>query len=1632
MTPKHSPTPDEELEMRVTALLLGELSSDEAAVVQARIAAEPDLAALHTRLSKALELLREATAQPDEPAAVAPVQLSAERRERLLAHFKTTPSQFVSKPIPITSGKQKRDWSWAVPLSIAAILVVFGGVTELGLNALVQRKAALPPVGYKKLRNLAVYEGEGRAAPSVKISLPAPPSTEFNPAQIPSRNKARLADSGKIASNSTTIVLPNSNFDYWVATFNPSGAVPKVPPPPPSAAVPAFSSQSASADARRIAGNATTIVLPNLNVDPTPPTPPTSFWDATTPTPGSGGGLALCQLLQNEFQRDPNHPTTTSLAPVLTDLLNGHGSTSSGSESNQSSANFTSSQLYGLVPRYSTSDITNQPGSTYGGTVRQIVTNSTTGDPSLTGGNWAFSGSNTYTGATTINGGVTINGGTTLEVGGTSGQITGNGAIAKVGTGTLSLVGSASSNAPTPNIYLGGSSVLRPMPETSDVPTSAYATSVPGEVGKDVNGLNIAETAKQISTMHIAKARDAALKGDNQTLEDELTAATKIWPRNPALAEISKQIFSQGDVQQKAVTGNTRTTDKAIPPELAIQNPTSTPGFIFADPSQTLNLDSGGLMPSGAQAGAGGAGRQSYQDDAITLSSRQGSGTLTINGGVSNTFGGTISGQLSLTAGNTFTGTALTSITQDPDKYGFANEEEWRTSNLPAKPSVHAAVDAASGKPTASPQDWAGKRSEGFFDKGVASTANALTAPAINAAGEPVRSKEEKEEVVETVVPPQVAPIELPLMPKDGPMPTADRRTFTRRELDSTDSPDPNRDGAKLASDANATDRLKPAAPTVTQETENPAQTATKSLRPHRTFVVDDAEPAAAKPAPPKAMPAPSEENSAEKKIAELAKDAPSAVPPASAAPMAPPKAMPVQRGPAQPKVPASQNVFYGGGTVGTSPSEKAADDYGVAQYNHTRAKQVADTDVAWAMPVSKFNIESTPASSDASTADTAEIRHKLETIIIPKIDFHEVTVREALDLLKKKSVELDASSPAGRKGANIVLKLPDAASGKAKSKDASNPADARITVSLTNIPMIEALKYVTGLANLKFKVEPYAVSVVPLSEPTEAFVTKAWKVPPGLIPIVSEKGANAKDAEAKAREAAKNWLIANGVQFNGTASATYNAKSGRLIVRDTQDQLDLVDQIVEAESAATAKPKPQTPAKPQAPPALIPQPEIPTQDNAFSTFSLNVSDVSFKLAAASLEQGHLPDPSTVRSEEFINAFDYRDPEPAPGAPLAFIAERAHDPFAQNRDLLRFSVKTAAAGRQPGRPLNIVLLLDKSGSMERADRVNIVREALRVLTAQLQPADTLSIVTFARTPHLWADGVAGDKAADLIAKVSEITPEGGTNLEAALDLGYETAQRHFAVTSINRVVLFTDGAANLGDVNPEALTKKVEAKRKQGVALDCFGIGWEGYNDDLLEQLTRNGDGRYGFINTPDEAKENFAAQLAGALRVAASDVKVQVEFNPRRVTAYRQIGYAKHQLTKEQFRDNSVAAAQIGAAESGNALYVVAVDPKGDGDLATVRVRYRVPGTSDYREHEWVVSFQGNTPALEQASPALRLAGTAAAFSEMLAANPYAGDVTSDRLLTLLDGVPAIYGADPRPQKLEWMIRQARSLSGR
>ena len=498
-----------------------------------------------------------------------------------------------------------------------------------------------------------------------------------------------------------------------------------------------------------------------------------------------------------------------------------------------------------------------------------------------------------------------------------------------------------------------------------------------------------------------------------------------------------------------------------------------------------------------------------------------------------------------------------------------------------------------------------------------------------------------------------------------------------------------------------------------------------------------------------------------------------------------------------------------------------------------------------------------------------------------------------------------------------------------------------------------------------------------------------------------------------------KGKQAANNKKLPAPAAKPQSASSSSRLSVANREEKQLVEKLKEAEP----------PPKPSV--VYTPRPETVTAENSFSTFSLNVSDVSFKTALASLQADKLPAPGDVRSEEFLNALEYRDPMPRAGEPLAFHWERARSPFTHDRDIVRFSVRTAALGRQPGLPVNLVCLLDNSGSMEREDRVSIVKQTLGVLARKLTPNDRVSLVTFSRTPKLRIDGLRGGNREAFLKASTGWIPQGGTHVANGLALAYETAKKHFIAGGNNRVILLTDGAANMGNVDPYQLRKTVESHRKQGIALDCFGIGWEGYNDNLLEVLARNGDGRYGFLNQPAQAVAEFEQKLLGAFQVAASDVKVQVEWNAGRVKVFRQVGYLRHQLKKEDFRNNKIDAAEISAAESGNALYVVQVNPDGEGPLGVVRVRYKVPFTREYTELEWSLAYEPAATPLEQAGPAMRLGSVAATFAEWLAKNPYAQGVELGDLQGLISGIPSIYATDPRPAQLEWMIGKARILAG-
>ncbi len=441
--------------------------------------------------------------------------------------------------------------------------------------------------------------------------------------------------------------------------------------------------------------------------------------------------------------------------------------------------------------------------------------------------------------------------------------------------------------------------------------------------------------------------------------------------------------------------------------------------------------------------------------------------------------------------------------------------------------------------------------------------------------------------------------------------------------------------------------------------------------------------------------------------------------------------------------------------------------------------------------------------------------------------------------------------------------------------------------------------------------------------------------------------------------------------------------------------------------------------------------PAIFTADNAFSTFALNVSDASYQLAWAALQNRRWPDPSSTRTEEFLNAFSYRDPAPGTGEAAAFHYDLGQNPIESGGDLLRVSYQTAAGGRDQATPLRLTILLDGSGSMTRADRVATLRAAVRALGGLLRAGDTVSLVTFARTPQVRAVSVPAERFGEIVNIMDTLVPDGGTNMEEALKTAYAIARQSFDLHAQNRVILLTDGAANLGELDPAALAGIVEENRAAGIALDAYGVGWDGYDDSTLEALTRKSDGRYAFLNGPADVNAAFAQKLAGALTPAAQDVKLQIEFNPERVVSYRLMGYNNLRLTQAQFRDNSVSAGELAAAEQGTALYNLVLNPQGAGPIGTARARYRDPGTNNFHELTWKIPYNGRPPVFDQATPSLRLAAVAGYFAEYLQQSPFAGDASPRGLLDLLRGVPEAFPNDPRPAGLVDALTTASALSG-
>jgi len=369
-----------------------------------------------------------------------------------------------------------------------------------------------------------------------------------------------------------------------------------------------------------------------------------------------------------------------------------------------------------------------------------------------------------------------------------------------------------------------------------------------------------------------------------------------------------------------------------------------------------------------------------------------------------------------------------------------------------------------------------------------------------------------------------------------------------------------------------------------------------------------------------------------------------------------------------------------------------------------------------------------------------------------------------------------------------------------------------------------------------------------------------------------------------------------------------------------------------------------------------------------------------------------------------INYFPYRYALPRDGKPFAVHTALAVAPWNAERVLMRVALKGADIAKQTLPPANLVFLVDVSGSMYSADKLPLLQSSLKLLTKQLRKNDKISLVTYAGTTGVVLSGASGGDRETIVSAIDNLRAGGSTAGAAGIELAYQQARQHFIKGGINRILLATDGDFNVGVTDFDALKRMIEEKRKSGVSFTTLGFGTGNYNEQLMEQLADAGNGAYSYIDSLMEAQKVLVNEMTSTLATIAKDVKIQVEFNPARVSEYRLIGYENRLLKREDFNNDKVDAGDIGAGHTVTALYELtlvgkkgsidplrygkqkdAAKPAGKSDeLAFVKLRYKKPDgdTSTLIE----VPVAGDPAAsIERADDDFRLAAAVAGFGQLL-----------------------------------------------
>jgi Ca-activated chloride channel homolog len=421
--------------------------------------------------------------------------------------------------------------------------------------------------------------------------------------------------------------------------------------------------------------------------------------------------------------------------------------------------------------------------------------------------------------------------------------------------------------------------------------------------------------------------------------------------------------------------------------------------------------------------------------------------------------------------------------------------------------------------------------------------------------------------------------------------------------------------------------------------------------------------------------------------------------------------------------------------------------------------------------------------------------------------------------------------------------------------------------------------------------------------------------------------------------------------------------------------------------------------APPQPPPV---NPEVATAVDRLSTFGLDVDTGSWTLLRDWLDAGYPPPPEAVRVEEVVNAQPFGDPSAAaplgPEEAFRLVADGAPSPFAPDGlyRLLRFRIVARDLTLAERKPVVLTLVVDVSGSMA-GDKLELVKRGLRTLLDALRPDDRVALVVFSDVARLAAPH--GEPAA-LQRAAGELATEGGTNAEAGLRLGYRVARQAFDPAAANRVMLLSDGVANVGATGPQAILQRVAEEAADGIELTTVGVGMGDFDDEMLETLADRGDGRYAYVDDRREIDRLFSTELDGTLQTVAEEARAQVEFDPRVVESWRQLGYENRAIADHEFRYDSVDAGEIGPGHSVTALYEVKLrgTPEPGRPIALLKLRWRDPAAADgtpgrYHELEQRLTAADLAPAWSAAPPDLRQAAVAAELAEQLRRSPHADD---------------------------------------